>query len=162
MVKLLVAFPVQLPNITNPSYVANQPGEAGKSSDYNKNSTIKNFEVSKETKDIAYAPGQIERLTVAVAVNKVLTSVEESKIEELVKTAAGADMARGDIITVTGMSFAGIDEIEAKQAALAEEAKWDNLYSAASFWGPYALIIIFGGGALLIFWSLIRQTYTGC
>ena len=36
-------------NITNPTYVANQPGAAGKSSDYNKNSTIKNFEVSKET-----------------------------------------------------------------------------------------------------------------
>lgn len=143
-------------NITNPTYMANAGG-GNKSSDYNKNSTIKNFEVSKEIKNITYAPGQVERLTVAVAVNKVLTSKEHDKIEELVQTASGADTARGDIITVTGMSFAGLEDIDEKKELLKEQAKWDNIYKAIEVFGPYAFLVILGGVPLAILWSLLRK-----
>ncbi|MEW5819602.1 MAG: flagellar basal-body MS-ring/collar protein FliF [Cyanobacteriota bacterium] len=144
-------------NITNPTYVTSGGDGAGKSSDYTKNSTIKNFEVSKEIKNITYAPGQVERLTVAVAVNKVLTTDEHTEIEKLIKTAAGADVARGDIITVTGMSFAGLDQIEEKRAQLQEQAKMDSLFSAVEAFGPYLLVVVFGGTTLLIFWSLLKR-----
>ena len=50
-------------NITNPTYVATNAGGAGKTSDYNKQSTIKNFEVSKEVKKITYASGYFNKLS---------------------------------------------------------------------------------------------------
>lgn len=147
-------------NITNPSYVTNAAGAGAKSSDYDKNSTTKNYEVSKEIKDILYAPGELERLTVAVAVNKVLTSKEQQTIEKLVNTAAGADMARGDIITVTGMSFASMEDLEEKTAALQKQAQVDYYLTLFEKFAPYLLIIVFGGAALFIFSSLLKRTAT--
>ncbi|MGD9580400.1 MAG: flagellar basal-body MS-ring/collar protein FliF [Vampirovibrionia bacterium] len=144
-------------NVTNPTYVASSAGGNDKSSDYNKQSTIKNFEVSKEIRNITYAPGQIERLTVAVAINKILTSEQHEQIKNLVETASGADLARGDQIIVTAMAFAEAQDLEAKQKALEEQAKMDSIYSAVETFGPYILVIIFGGTTLLIFWSLIKR-----
>lgn len=144
-------------NVTNPTYVASSGTGADKSSDYNKKSTIKNFEVSKEIRNITYAQGQIERLTVAVAINKILTTEQHDQIKNLVQTASGADLARGDQIIVTAMAFAVAQDLEAKQKALEEQAKMDSIYSAVETFGPYALIILFGGTTLLIFYSLLRR-----
>jgi flagellar M-ring protein FliF len=144
-------------NIADPGYAAADNENANKSSDYNKNSRVKNFEVSKEIKDIIYAPGEVERLTVAVAVNKVLTSEELEKIETLVRTASGADPARGDVITVTDMTFAGIKDIEKKEAALQKDLQMSYYLSIADKVAPYLLILLFGGITLGILWSLIRR-----
>lgn len=144
-------------NITNPTYVTSSGAGADKSSDYNKQSTIKNFEVSKEVRNITYAPGQVERLTVAVAINKILTTEQHEQIKDLVQTASGADIARGDQIIVTAMAFDQALDQEAKLKALEEQAKMDSIYSAVETIGPYALVILFGGTTLLIFWSLLRR-----
>ena len=144
-------------NINDPSYVAADGDGANKSSDYNKNSTVKNFEVSKEIKDIVYAPGQVQRLSIAVAVNKVLTNQERLAIEDLVKSAAGIDMARGDIVTVHGMAFAGLKELKQQEELMQKEMEMNQYMSLIDKIAPYALILLFGGVTLSILWSLIKR-----
>ena len=74
-----------------------------------------------EVKD---APGAIERLSVAVAVDDVAVTAEVvTQIEQLVRAAAGIDDARGDTVVVTRMPFAKSgDELQTQmdEAAKAE------------------------------------------
>lgn len=142
-------------NVENPQYAATGNGER-KSSDYNKDSIVKNYEVSKEVKNITYAPGDVERLTVAVAMNRVLTTKEQATIEQLVKTAAGVEDARGDIVTVTGMAFAAMEQLEEQKAELAKQAQMDQYLTLFEKLAPYILIVLFGGVAIAIFWSLVK------
>lgn len=144
-------------NINNPSYAASTGAAGNKSSDYNKNAITKNYEVSKETKDIVYAPGDIERMSIAVSINKLLTSKEQTIIENLVKNAAGFDDARGDTVTIAGLAFAGTEEAEAKQAELEKENAIISYLSLAKEFLPYLLILVFGGLTMGIFWSFLKR-----
>lgn len=68
---------------------------------YAKEKNSVNYSVSKEIKQVVYAPGTIKRMTIAVAVNKILTDSEKEEIQNLVLSAAGANYERGDVITVS-------------------------------------------------------------
>ena len=71
-----------------------------------------NYAVTKEIKQVVYAPGSLTRLSVAVAVNKILTETEEEDIKNLVIAAAGMDISRGDVVNVSSLKFMGIDKAE--------------------------------------------------
>lgn len=82
-----------------------------------------NFEISSTNTTTITEPGQVKKLSVAVAVDG-LTSVgkdgkptpykprsaeEMKRIEDLVRSAVGFDQARGDTVTVTNVQFARDD-----------------------------------------------------
>ena len=105
-------------------------GGSDSSSDRENNLTeTTNFEIGRTITSAERAPGRVKRLSVAVVVNGTYTTDEEgnrtynprseqsmSEIEAIVKSAVGFDEARGDLIRVTNMEFAGdttvFDEIE--------------------------------------------------
>jgi flagellar M-ring protein FliF len=70
--------------------------------------------VSEVTKSVNSAPGALERLTIAVAVNDSVKGVNETEIKNLVSEAAGLQSSRGDTIQV---AFVPFDQTAAKQAA---------------------------------------------
>ena len=87
---------------------------------YEKEKSATTYAVTKEVKQVVYAPGAVTRMSVAVAVNKILTDEEKKEIENLVIAATGMDKTRGDIVNVTSLKFTGIDntqELEQDKAA---------------------------------------------
>lgn len=67
------------------------------------------FEVTRSTEISSRAPGGIERLTVAVALNESLPRAGDSgflaNVRQLVSNAVGLDPARGDSITILAVPF---------------------------------------------------------
>jgi flagellar M-ring protein FliF len=108
---------------------ANIPGgattspESGNSSDSARQEQTTNYEISHTTRTEVQEPGQIKRLSVAVAVDGVTTigakgkssyaprSAEEMKrIEQLVRSAVGFSAPRGDNVSVINVRFDRGDE----------------------------------------------------
>jgi flagellar M-ring protein FliF len=75
--------------------------------------------VSEVTKTINSAPGALQRLTIAVAVNNSVKGVSQSEIKSLVSEAAGLEPSRGDSIQV---AFVPFDQTATKQAAAQAKA----------------------------------------
>lgn len=96
----------------------------GSSTDYTKNDFTRDYKYNKVVEEVKDAPGAIERLSVAVAVDDVAITAEVvTQIEQLVRAAAGIDDARGDTVVVTRMPFAKSgDELQTQmdEAAKAE------------------------------------------
>ena len=77
----------------------------------------------KEIRQIVSEPGAIKRITIAVAVNKILTTKEKQELKELVASAGGVDFARGDAVSVSDLRFLALPEVKAEQTALAQKAQ---------------------------------------
>jgi flagellar M-ring protein FliF len=97
----------------------------GSSTDYTKNDFTRDYKYNKVVEEVKDAPGAIERLSVAVAVDDVAVTAEVvTQIEQLVRAAAGIDDARGDTVVVTRMPFAKSgDEL---QTQIDENAKAES------------------------------------
>ncbi len=91
-----------------PSYA--QSGAAGGDSDYRHRTTDTKFGVNKTVTRREIAPGQVERLDVALLVNKTVPPGELTALEDAVKSAAGIDPARGDTLAVSQVTFAKVAE----------------------------------------------------
>ncbi len=130
-----------------------------KKTDYKLDKSTTNYELSKEDKTVVYAGGNIERMTIAVVLNKVLTAQETDEIKELVANAAGIDYARGDSIDLKGFQFTS--PIEDKNAGMAEatrQAQEQAFYlQLATLVGVILMVII----AMFLFYGLIKQPAEG-
>jgi flagellar M-ring protein FliF len=86
--------------------------------------TTTNYDISKTVRTEVKEPGQVKRLSVAVAVDGVTApagkdgkpgaytprpAAEMQRIEQLVRTAVGYDAQRGDQVTVINVQFPGAD-----------------------------------------------------
>lgn len=129
---------------------------------YQKSRTSVNYNVSKEVKQVVYAPGSVKRMTIAVAVNKILTEEESQELKNLIMNAAGADESRGDIISITSMQFLSLDEELKQQEALAKEIKQDNLlHLIFNKIAPLLIVMILGLTALFTFKSMFSKIISG-
>jgi len=151
-------------NYTNPNGQA-APAAAtagGKNLNYTKQKSSTNYSVSKEIKQVIYAPGAVKRMTIAVAVNKILTQKEKEEIQNLVLSASGADYNRGDVITVSSLQFESIAEEKAAQDQMQKDLDKDN---SIEFWttkiGPLAVVLILGLTALIVIKGLIKGIGSG-
>ena len=115
------------PDSTTPaSASANIPGTPGAASSTTNNSSdsgrteeTTNYEITKTTKTTVDAPGEIKRLSIAVAVDGTTapgahgkpgaytprSAQEMQHIEELVRSAVGYDATRGDQVSVINVRF---------------------------------------------------------
>ncbi len=91
------------PGSGTPTYQS-ATGSSGTTSQ-ERHETTKNYEINQITQKLVVAPGAVQRLSIAVAVNRTLTSQESATLEKMVAAAIGADSARKDNITVTGVAF---------------------------------------------------------
>jgi len=131
-----------------------------KNTNYQKTRQSKDYKVSKEIEQVVYAPGKIERITIAVALNKILTSKQKEEIKDLVASASGADLTRGDIITVTGMQFAPLPEDE-NEPILNQIKNISNLEFIFKQVAPLVIILILGIGTLFVLNSLLKRPIHG-
>lgn len=131
---------------------------AGKN--YEKIRTSKNYNVSKEVSQVVYAPGKVQRMTIAVALNKILTTKEKEEIKSLVISASGADETRGDIITITGMQFAVNPEEQGNQM-LSQLDKANSQQFLIQSIAPLVVILALGLGALFVLSSLLKKPISG-
>ena len=114
----------------------NIPGGAGannanNSSASGRQESTTNYEISHTTRTEVQEPGQVKRLSVAVAVDGVTAAGKDGKpgaysprsaqemqqIEQLVRSAVGFNQDRGDQVTVVNVRFPGADDQEGVTAA---------------------------------------------
>lgn len=160
---VLTSTQSEIENYENPNNVNNQPqnpnaGVPNRNLNYAKEKSSTSYSVSKEVKHIIYAPGTIKRLTIAVAVNKILTKPEKEELQNLVLSAAGVDYARGDVITVSGLQFEAIAEDKKLQEELEKKNAKESMFEyLAVKLGPSLVILILGLVAILLLKNLVGK-----
>ena len=123
---VMTSSQTEIETYENPNQIPVQNGVTAnpKNLNYSKEKSAVNYSVSKEIKQVVYAPGTIKRLTIAVAVNKILTDAEKKELENLVLSASGGNYERGDVITVSGLQFEGLAAEEERQEKI--QAKYQR------------------------------------
>lgn len=94
--------------------------------DYTKDNAQRDYVYDRVVEEVNAAPGEIERLSVAVAVDdQAVDAATIEQIEGLVVAAAGIDEKRGDQVVVTRMPFAQADDelAQAQKEAAAQESQ---------------------------------------
>ena len=133
-------------------------GVPNKNLNYAKEKNSTSYSVSKEVKHIVYAPGTVKRVTIAVAVNKILTKAEKDELQNLVLSAAGVDYDRGDVITVSGLQFEAISDDKKKQEALAKKNAKDAMFDyLAVKLGPSIVVLVLGLFAITLLKNLVSK-----
>ena len=97
-----------------PSYAQSAAG--GGDSNYNRKSTTKSFGVDKTVTRTKVAPGAVNKLNVALVVDKSVPKADLPAIRAAVSGAAGVVPARGDTIAVSQVAFAKPEEVGAPGA----------------------------------------------
>ncbi|MDD3237192.1 MAG: flagellar basal-body MS-ring/collar protein FliF [Candidatus Gastranaerophilales bacterium] len=131
---------------------------ANKNLNYQKQRSSATYSVSKEVKQIVYAPGAVKRMTIAVAVNKILTDEEKTELKNLVMSASGLNADRGDVVNITSLQFASLDEEKAAQTKA--QAEYDKAMQQELLYNkilPMIIVLILGGGALAVIGMFIRK-----
>ncbi len=88
-----------------PTYSAGAAA-GGTNSNYNRTKTATKNAIDKKVKTTEIAPGTVNKLNVALMVDKSVPAEVFNSLEQTVATAAGIDTARGDTITPMQMAFA--------------------------------------------------------
>jgi flagellar M-ring protein FliF len=87
-----------------PSYAAS--GASGGNSNYQRKSTQTDFGVDKTVQRTKVAPGQVNRLSVGLVVDKSVPPAQVAQIKNAVSAAAGINTQRGDVLNVSQVAFA--------------------------------------------------------
>lgn len=142
----------------NPNNVPNQVNANQRNLNYSKQKTAVNYSVSKEVKQVVYAPGTVKRLSIAVAVNKILTAAEKDEIKELVLSASGIDYSRGDVISVSGLQFEGATIDKKIQDDFAKQYQQEQMiYLITSSVIPLIIVLVLGCFALYILKNFVSK-----
>jgi len=126
-----------LANNQPPVYQAVNPAAGN----YNKNDTVHNYELDKTDTHTVVAPGQVRRLSTAVAVNGPVSPALNTQIQQIVSAAVGYQPARGDQISVTSMAFD--NSLQQQMAAdLAAQQQRQQLMRQYLLWGVVGLVAL--------------------
>ena len=87
-----------------PSYAAS--GAGGSNSNYQRKSTQTDFGIDKTVQHTKVAPGQVNRLSVGLVLDKSVPPAQVAQIKNAVSAAAGIDTTRGDVLNVSQVAFA--------------------------------------------------------
>lgn len=142
----------------NPNNVPNPNNVNQRNLNYSKQKTSVNYNVTKEVKQVVYAPGTVKRLSIAVAVNKILTEAEKDELKNLVLSASGVDYSRGDVISVSGLQFEGatIDKL-AQEEFNKQYQQEQTIYFITSSVIPLVIVLILGCFALYILKTFVAK-----
>ena len=88
-----------------PGY-AQAAGGAGGAQGYDRKSTTRQYGVDKTVIRTKVAPGAVNKLNVALLVDKSVPKAELTPLKDAVASAAGIDAARGDTLAVSQVAFA--------------------------------------------------------
>jgi flagellar M-ring protein FliF len=138
---------------TAPSYKTKDDKDKDKRYTNKKETT--NYAHSEETKEVVYASGEVQRITIAVAMNKVLTEAETTEIKEMLANAAGLNLDRGDSVDVKGFKFSESPNKKNELMTQAfKEAQRNDLFLQL---GYIATLLTLGVMALMILKNLFEK-----
>ena len=158
---VVVSSQTEVETYENPNHVPNSASVNQRNLNYSKEKTAINYNVSKEVKQVIYAPGTVKRLSIAVAINKILTTEEKEEIKELVLSASGVDYARGDIISVSGLQFEGANFDKKASEEFAKQYQQEQLiFNIISSVVPLIIILVLGCFALAVIKVFISKMPT--
>jgi flagellar M-ring protein FliF len=89
-----------------PTYSAGGAAGGAGNSNYQRTSKEQTVALDKTVSETIVAPGAVNKLNVALLVDKTVPAATVKSLEQTIGTAAGVDTARGDAVTVTQMAFA--------------------------------------------------------
>ena len=142
----------------NPNNEPNPNKVTQRNLNYSKQNTPITYSVTTEVKQVVYAPGTIKRLSIAVAVNKILTEAEKEELKNLVLSASGVDYSRGDVISVSGLQFEGATIDKKAQEEFANQYQKEQMfYFITSSVIPLVIVLILGCFALYILKNFISK-----
>lgn len=129
-------------------------GTTGGNGSYDKTSSTVNNPINTTVENTVAAPGKVQRLTVAVALNTAdgVTAVPGT-IQDLVSQAVSLDPTRGDTITVASMAFS----TAAADAAQAGIAAAQQAEASAQMWSMVKTGSIVGGLLLVVLLVWLRN-----
>ena len=158
---VLVSSQTEVETYENPNYVPNSAAVNQRNLNYSKQKTAMNYNVTKEVKQVIYAPGTVKRLSIAVAVNKILTGEEKEEIKELVLSASGVDYTRGDVISISGLQFEGANIDRKNNDELAKQYEHEYLIeTVTSSVIPLIIVLVLGCFALVVLKSFVSKIPT--
>jgi flagellar M-ring protein FliF len=102
-------------NVPNPNLAG--PLTTGGVSNYTRNETTTNYEVSKNVEKRVAGPGEIKRLSVSVILDSTIPEQDAMGLRDAVAAAAGINPQRGDQLVVTTAAFTGTSAVEAPPPA---------------------------------------------
>ncbi len=88
-------------NAANPANIATNLDD----SNYSKIDETTNYEVSKKIERFTRAPGYIEKISVAVILDRKISDEQKTDLQAAISSAAGIDAERGDVISLTNLVF---------------------------------------------------------
>ena len=121
---------------------------------YKNQNVVTNYEISSEEKTTVEAPGKVEKLSVAVVINKVLTQDETAELKNLIISAGGLEPNRGDSVSISGISFSpeAAKALKNAQDSAQQDVTNTFLLSLAQLAGVFGLGII----GLFVFYKLLQ------
>ncbi|MFM7389895.1 MAG: flagellar basal-body MS-ring/collar protein FliF [Vampirovibrionales bacterium] len=137
-----------------PSYQSQDKNKEG-DKNYKSQKQTTNYAHSETEKEVIYASGVTERMTVAVVLNKVLTTQETQEIKEMIASAVGLKAERGDTVDVKGFQFSeSPNKKQSELASLFKEGQQQGLWLQ----GGYLLVLLaLGGGALFALMNAFKK-----
>ena len=158
---VVVSSQTEVETYENPNHVPNSTSVNNRNLNYSKEKTAINYNVTKEVKQVIYAPGTIKRLSIAVAVNKILTSEEKSELKELVLSASGVDYSRGDVISISGLQFEGAITEKQYNTEIEKQYQQEQLiYMITSSVIPLIIVLVLGCFALIVLKGFVSKMPT--
>lgn len=158
---VLVSSQTEVETYENPNNVPNPTGVNQRNLNYSKQKTAVNYNVTKEVKQVIYAPGTVKRLSIAVAVNKILTADEKNELKDLILSASGVDYSRGDVISISGLQFEGATIDRKANDELAKQYQQEQLiYMITSSVIPLIIVLVLGCFALVVLKGFVSKIPT--
>ncbi len=155
---VLVSSQTEVETYENPNLVPNSTIVNQRNLNYSKQKTAMNYNVTKEVKQVIYAPGTVKRLSIAVAVNKILTDSEKDELKNLVLSASGVDYSRGDVISVSGLQFEGATNDRKTTIELTKQYQQEQIIDLiVSSVMPLLVVFLLGLFALMIIKGFISR-----
>ncbi|MFV0285770.1 MAG: flagellar basal-body MS-ring/collar protein FliF, partial [Demequina sp.] len=132
------------------------PTDDGGTGEYRKEETVTNNAVDKVTENVEAATGAVERQSVSVVANETAAqAIDMADLQAMVAAAAGVDEERGDVVSVSAMSFdtsaadaaqAALDEANAAEQAAASRTMWADIAK----WSAIALVLLIAFIVILV------------
>ena len=158
---VLVSSQTEVESYENPNIVPTSVNASQRNLNYSKQKTAVNYNVTKEVKQVIYAPGTVKRLSIAVAVNKILTDAEKDEIKNLVQSASGVNYDRGDVISVSGLQFEGATIDKKAKEDLSKQYQQEQVIEVVTTSViPLIVVLILGIFALVVLKSFVSRIPT--
>ncbi len=122
----------------------------GGQTNYSKTDSATNYAVDQTTNQVIKAPGTVNRLSVAVALDSGTKGVSTQTVQSLVAAAAGIQTSRGDTVTVASVPFdTSVSKQTQKELSAAAAAKAHQKLFSEIKTGVIALLVLLVVGAVL-------------